>query len=96
MNALSATPGSFFTLAISHRPISDILAKFAYDILQVFEKKEIYLVDSTLYFNSNAVVNTSASISSPAIQCCETASSFYLFFGISGLGFVPVYILLLK
>jgi hypothetical protein len=39
MNALSATPDSFFTLAISHRPISDILAKFAYDILQVFAKK---------------------------------------------------------
>jgi len=51
MNALSATPDSFFTLAISHMPISDILAKFAYDILQVFEKKEIYLVDSTLYSN---------------------------------------------
>ena len=66
MNALSATPGSFFTLAISHRPISDILAKFAYDILQVFAKKEIYLVDSTLYSNSNAVVNTSASIFIPS------------------------------
>jgi len=67
MDALSATPDSFFfTLAISHRPISDILAKFAYDILQVFEKKDIYLVDSTLYSNSNAVVNTSASTFIPS------------------------------
>jgi hypothetical protein len=41
-------------------------AKFAYDILQVFAKKEIYLVDSTLYSNSNAVVNTSASIFIPS------------------------------
>jgi len=75
MNALSATPDSFFTLAISHMPISDILAKFAYDILQVFEKKDI-----TLYSNSNAV----------------RWPILFIFLGISGLGLIPIYNLLLK
>jgi hypothetical protein len=56
--AFSATPQSFFTLVLSHRPICDNLAKFAYDTLQVFEQKEMYIVDSALY--SNAVVPITA------------------------------------
>jgi hypothetical protein len=64
MNALSATPGSFFTRTISHRPISDILAKFAYDILQVFEKG-VFIWWTAFYSNSNAV-NTSASTFIPS------------------------------
>jgi hypothetical protein len=56
--AFSATPESFFALVLSHRPICDNLSKFAYDTLQVFKQKEMYIVDSALY--SNAVVPITA------------------------------------
>ena len=52
--AFSATPESFFILVLSHRHICNVLAKFAYDTLQVFGQREMFVVDSALY--SNAVV----------------------------------------
>jgi len=36
--ALSATPVSFFLHVLSHRPICDILAKFAFDTLQIYQR----------------------------------------------------------
>ena len=52
--ALSATPESFFIIALSHRHICNVLAKLAYDTLQVFGQREMFVIDSALY--SNAVV----------------------------------------
>jgi hypothetical protein len=50
--ALSATPESFFCKALSQRNITNILAKLAYDTLQVFENKDIHIVDSALHTNT--------------------------------------------
>jgi len=41
--ALSATPASFLSLVLAHRPLSDILAKFAYDTLQYLERQRCTL-----------------------------------------------------
>ena len=62
--ALSATPESFFNLALSHRLICNVLAKFAYDVLQVFEQREMLVVDNALYLN--AVVPSTVSSSIPS------------------------------
>ena len=50
--ALSATPESFFCKALSQRNITSILAKLAYDTLQVFENKDIHIFDSALHKNT--------------------------------------------
>ena len=60
--ALSATPASFLSLVLAHRPLSDILAKFAYDTLQIFEKTEMYIADYTLYHNDAPAVILSNSM----------------------------------
>ena len=50
--ALSATPESFFCKALSLRNMTNILAKLAYETLQVFENKDICIVDSALHMNT--------------------------------------------
>ena len=64
LHILSATPESFFILALSHRHICNVLAKFAYDTLQVFEQKEMFVVDSALYLNAVALPTVTSSIPS--------------------------------
>ena len=49
---LYATPKSFFCKALSQRNITNFLAKLAYDTLQVFENKDIHIVDSALHINT--------------------------------------------
>ena len=87
--AFSATPESFFILALSHRHICNVLAKFAYDTLQVFEQKEMFVVDSALYLNAVAPPTVTSSIPSNSMLC--DGQFFLYFWGISGLGFVPVW-----
>ena len=60
----SATTESFFILALSHRHICNVLAKFAYDTLQVFGQREMFVVDSSIY--SNAVVPPTVTSSIPS------------------------------
>ena len=62
--ALSATPESFFIIALSHRHICNVLAKLAYDTLQVFEQKEMFVVDSALYLNAVGPPTVTSSIPS--------------------------------
>ena len=69
--AFSATPESFFILALSNRHICNVLAKFAYDILQVFEQKEMFVVDSALYLNAVAPPTVTSSIPSVTSQNLE-------------------------
>ena len=56
---LSDTPESFFIIALSHRHICNVLAKLAYDTLQVFGQREMFVVDSALYI----------------LECCGTTHS---------------------
>jgi hypothetical protein len=62
--ALSAMPESFFIIALSHRHICNVLAKLAYDTLQVFGQREMFVVDSALYLNAVAPPTVISSISS--------------------------------
>ena len=62
--AFSATPESFFILALSHRHICNVLAKFAYDTLQVFEQRGMFVVNSALYLNAMVPPTVASSISS--------------------------------
>ena len=65
--AFSATPESFFILALSHRYICNVPAKFAYDTLQVFEQREMFVVDSALYLNAVVPPTVTSSISSDSM-----------------------------
>ena len=60
--ALSVTPESFFIIALSHRHICNVLAKLAYDTLQVFGQGEMFVVDSALYLNAVAPPTVTSSI----------------------------------
>ena len=62
--ALSATPESFFIIALSHRHICNVLAKLAYDTLQVFGQREMFVVDSALYLNAVVPPTVTSSIPS--------------------------------
>jgi hypothetical protein len=46
---------SCLLLLLMHRPVVDILAKYAHDVLGVYDAKDIYIVDSSVY--ENDVVN---------------------------------------
>ena len=61
---LSATPESFFIIALSHRHICNVLAKLAYDALQVFGQRQMLVVDSALYLNAVVPPTVTSSIPS--------------------------------
>ena len=62
--ALSAMPESFFIIALSHRHVCNVLAKLAYDTLQVLGQREMFVVDSALYLNAVAPSTVTSSIPS--------------------------------
>ena len=55
---------SLFIIALSHRHICNVLAKLAYDTLQVFGQREMFVVDSALYLNAVAPPTVTSSIPS--------------------------------
>ena len=62
--SFSATPESFLTLALCHRHICNVLAKFAYDTLWVFEQREMFVFDSVLYLKAVVLPMVTSSIHS--------------------------------
>jgi hypothetical protein len=51
--ALSATPDSFLSLILPHRALTDAIAKFAYDTLQIFQKKPLCVPGCDLFCNDD-------------------------------------------
>ena len=61
------SPSLHLASSLSHRHIYNVLAKLAYDTLQVFEQKKMFVVDSALYLNAVAPPTTTLTTSLPSL-----------------------------